>query len=55
MVTYDEGDYEGGQEEGRPQGHGKMIYSENDPLGRSMTKATFVRFDNMTGIWLFSD
>ena len=34
MVTYDEGDYYGGQEDGRPQGHGKMIYSENDPLGR---------------------
>ena len=34
MVTYDEGDYEGGQDEGRPQGHGKMIYCESDPLGR---------------------
>ena len=34
MVTYDEGDYDGGQEDGRPQGQGKMIYSENDPLGR---------------------
>ena len=52
MVTYDEGDYEGGQEEGRPQGHGKMIYSENDPLGRLVTKATFVRFDNMVALRL---
>ena len=38
MVTYDEGDYEGAQEEGRPQGLGKMIYSESDPLGRLVTK-----------------
>jgi len=34
MVTYDEGDYDGGQEDGRPQGEGKMTYSETDPLGR---------------------
>ena len=37
MVTYDEGDYEGGQEDGRPQGEGKMTYSETDPLGRLVT------------------
>ena len=37
METYDEGDYEGGQEDGRPQGEGKMTYSETDPLGRWVT------------------
>ena len=37
MVTYDEGDYDGGQEDGRPQGEGKMTYSETDPLGRLVT------------------
>ena len=48
MVTYDEGDYEGAQEEGRPQGHGKMIYSESDPLGRLVITTTLsVRFDNV--------
>ena len=37
MVTYDEGDYDGGQEDGRPQVEGKMTYSETDPLGRLVT------------------
>ena len=53
MVTYDEGDYEGGQEEGRPQGHGKMIYSESDPLGRLVIIATLCQ-GGLTK-WLFSD
>ena len=47
-MTHDEGDYDGGQEDGRPHGNGKMIYSENDPLGRLVIKATIVRFDNVT-------
>ena len=55
MVTHDEGDYDGGQEDGRPQGNGKMIYSENDPLGRLVIKATIEWFDNKGHIWLFSD
>ena len=51
MVTHDEGDYDGGQEDGRPQGSGKMIYSENDPLGRLVIKATSVSFDNMAIVY----
>ena len=46
MVTYDEGDYEGGQEDGRPQGHGKMMYSESDPLGR-LVNISKVRLDKV--------
>ena len=50
MVTYDEGDYEGGQEEGRPQGHGKMIYSESDPLGRLVID---INYNAALTMWLW--
>ena len=52
MVTYDEGDYEGGQEDGRPHGHGSMKYSESDPLGRLVIQMLLRRGLTM---WLFSD
>ena len=52
MVTYDEGDYEGGQEDGRPQGQGNMKYCESDPLGRLVVvKILLLCGSNATLMW----